>query len=223
MKRKLQSGEDSQGHLGVVKEVRWVQMCLNRGLCPQGIPKHSMLTPNQYFSGMSNLILIEADSENPNPLIILNQTRHMSSLSLSMEWADCLELDATLFKNMEQAQLTWLDWPAIENLHKNTRDFLLTRAATSSKKFKADQNNQIQRPPQVLKNRVASILISFMKDNCFCIKFQGGTCTQTGDHSINVKEITVKHSCAGCFWLKLPADSSHGAHACPNKNIFFGK
>ena len=231
MKRKLQSGEDSQGHLGVVKEIRWVQMCLNSGLCPQGRPKHSQMSPTQYFSGMSNLILIEASSEKPNFVIIINQTRHMSriaSLALSMEWSDCLELDATLFRNMEQAQLTWLEWPEIEKLHSVTKDFLLTRAATSgpsSKRFKeVDQRpSQNTNTNMNMKDRVSGILISFMKDQCFCIKFQSGRCPQKGDHLINVKDITVKHSCAGCCWLKLPEDSSHGAQTCPNKSSFFGK
>ena len=228
MKRKLQGGEENTNHLGVLHEVRWVHMYVASSLCPGGVQKHSLLTVNQYFSGMSNLILMESDPANPDYPVIRNKMRHMSkiaSLSLSRDWADCLELDATVFRNLEQAQLEWSDWPALQRLYSNTLEFLNTRSFASQShhhnKRQRSEDDQIPPTSKPTKDRIEGIQISFMRENVICIKFQSGRCPQNTDHVIVAKDLTVRHICAGCLWLKLPVDSSHGAKTCPNRSKFF--
>ena len=56
-----------------------------------------------------------------------------------------------------------------------------------------------------------------------CIKFQSKNCLMPSDHVIAGKDITLRHICAGCAWLRKTEDMSHGAKACPYKSQFFGK
>jgi hypothetical protein len=226
MKRKLVSNECSTGQIGVAREVRWLQMCLNHALCPNGIPKHKKLTQTQWFSGMSNLILTEMDPTKSSDASVLHMIKHLSrvaSLALSLPWSECLKFSAVLFRNLEAANIEWSDWERIEGLHNSALESIRTRSlaiSNNAKKAQKDANNPDAR--NLSRENAEGVPIIWMKDNHVCIRWQSDVCRENTDHTINGGTITLKHVCAVCSYLRKPDDMTHNGRNCPDKKQVFG-
>ena len=227
-KRKLLSNEKSTGHSGVAKEVRWPQMCINKSLCPNGIPPHENLTVPQYFCGMANLALIESDPDDPAGMVTINIIKHTSkvaSLALSWPWKDCIEFSAVLFRDMEAGQLEWQDWPKIDAVHHHATEWIKSRPQSSNKKPRLDTDKEgTQDNVRPNNGKIAGVEIDWMKKQSLCVKFQNGSCPLEVDHILNkATNISLKHACAVCLYLQKPTDTSHGARNCQFKKQVFSK
>ena len=221
LKRKLVSGEHTSGSQGVVIETRWPHHCISRVSC-QNPPSHDKLTMAQFFSGFCNKILMELDPSLENSELE-NKLRHLSTMAdiaINSPWNHVLSLNASLFRCLEQAQLSWNSWDTIQDwLDKSLSQ--LKHKNTNVKPGAAP--NHSDGPPQKQPRRddnVEGIPTEWMKEQKICIMFQLDRCRETGDHKTKGGNTILAHCCAGCLKSKKETVSSHGVKSCPNKHLF---
>ena len=133
-----------------------------------------------------------------------------------------MELSASLYRLLEQKNISWEDGPALQRWWTRALDGMKSKAAARGAGNRAaPQSGQPRKDdPSKPKTNVAGLPIVWMRDNKICIKFQTGACQETGDHT-TTSGITLKHLCGGCRKLNKPDDTSHCAKTCPFKSQFF--
>ena len=230
MKTKLKSGEHSSGSLDVLKEVYWPHHCVPKALLGGVTPPYSKLSPNQFYCGLINCILIEIPPEFQNTphVHMLKFTSLILKMNLTTTWTDVLAHCAEFFRNLEQAQLEWKNWDEIKEWHKSALDGLHAKNFASNQTAFRDRsatmpnisNHQTNQNTNQF-DKMFGLEVAWLKSNQICIKFQSGVCTFKTEHNTIKENITLRHICAGCEFLKAPADSSHGAKTCPKKSQFF--
>jgi len=224
MKTKLKSGEHSSGSLAVLREVYWPHHGLPPSRIHGQIPPYNQLSPVQFFCGLINTILIHTPpelrgSETYNKVKFAGM---IATMGLNTAWSDVLAHNAEFFRQLEQIQLDWKDWEAINRWHITAEEGLRAKnsSSTNQPNPKRPRPDQPHQQPEDLDFKIFGLEPSFMKANQICIKFQSGICSFTSDHNTIRENVTLRHICAGCEFLKKPADRSHNAKTCPNKALF---
>ena len=234
MKTTLKSGEHSLGSLAVLREVYWPHHGLPKARMNGQAPPYNQLSPVQFFCGLINAILVQTPPE-LNGTETINKVKFaglIATMALNNTWADVLSHNADFFRQLEQAQLDWTDYEAIRRWHLITEEGLRAKNSfnqnqpqPSAKRLKPDnQQPAVQGGGWGVQDKdfkVCGIEVSFMRLNQICIKFQTGKCTLTTDHNTIHENVTLRHICAGCVFLKKPEDRSHNSKTCPNKSQFF--
>ena len=187
-------------------------------------PHNSKLNPIQYFSGSLNKICSSISPEQrgsvtENQLLFLS---NIASQALIYKWEDVMELSASLYRLLEQKNISWEDGPALQRWWTRALDGMKSKAAARTGDRAPPQPGQPRKDdPSKAKTNVAGLPIVWMRDNKICIKFQTGACQETGDHTTTNGSVTLKHLCGGCRKLNKSDDTSHGAKTCPFKSQFF--
>ena len=125
---------------------------------------------------------------------------------------------------LEQKQLTWDNTAALQLWWDRALDNLKSKTAAAQHKYQqpvGGGNNNGNYGDKPKKTHLAGVSITWMQENAVCMKFQTGTCTESGPHTTARGNTTLKHVCAGCMKLGKPDDPSHCAKSCPNKAQFF--
>ncbi len=228
VKNKIKTGEIHSGTHEAIHYEPWPSHCINKMLCPNP-PPNAKLNPIQYFSGSLNKILATVDPSQRGS-VTENQLKFLASIanhSLIHRWEDILELSAGLYRLLEQKQITWDDPAALQTWWDRALDNMKSKtAANNSQQHGGNQPGGGMRygDKVVDKNKqglVAGLPVVWMQQNSFCIKFQTGSCTESGPHTTPKGNKMLKHACAGCSKIGKPDDTSHGAKECPNKTQFF--
>ena len=152
-----------------------------------------------------------------NQLLFLS---NIASQALIYKWEDILELSASLYRLLEQKHISWDDGPALHAWWTRALEGMKSKAAAQSVDRPRDQPRK-EEPSKPQKTNLAGLPVNWMRDNKLCIKFQTGSCKETGDHTTFNGSITLRHICGGCMKLNKPDDPSHSAKTCPNKSQFF--
>ena len=171
LKRKLIIGENSTGCSSILREISWPQQCNPRNLV-RTIPKHSELSPLHLFCGMVNKCLSKAPPSLSN-FTTQKQLRHtpnLASMVLSIPWADVLDHNASLFRNIEQAQLDWDSWEKIALWYLSSLKSLRMNSQLQppNKKLRSDLPDTAHNPSKNGRKTIEGLVIIWMRDNqCF--------------------------------------------------------
>ena len=222
LKRKLVSGEHSSGSQGVIRETRWPHHCLSR-VSTVSPPSYDKLSIAQFWSGFTNKIISELNPSLANTELE-NKLKHMSNMAnmaLTLPWDQVLAFNAVLFRCIEQQQLDWNDWDAIQDWHAKSLNQLKTYTVSNnglpgSQTLQPDNKKQKLDPASM----VVGLSRSWLMEQKFCIMFQLGKCKESADHKTKDGNITLVHHCGGCFKVNSTVATDHGAEVCPNKHLF---
>ena len=189
------------------------------------------LNPQEFAAGVITKMYVELDQSLAGSRIDnqLHAFMEIFKLALSSQFSDVQTLTTGLFTLLERRSLDWDHWEPIAAWLVRAKDTLRNR---SMEVLRDLQNRQFKRtadslphglPPAKVQNNgkgpIFGIPADWLKERLFCIRFQMGSCTHSGNHSNPDTKTggTVKHQCGGCFKIGKGDDSSHGMKTCPNK------
>jgi hypothetical protein len=221
LKRKLVSGENTSGIVGVTSEHYWPHQLVSKTSCLNPPPSNSKMSHLHYFSGLTNIIVssLPPDScavETENMLLFMAYTANMA---LRNDWPPVLDVIAAFFRGLEHGQLNWISWDKIEDFLVRAERQIRPRLAQNrnpdphhSPRGRSYQLDHDTKKPK--QEDVAGIPSEYFRSQKFCYLFNlASKCPEAGDHPIRGGRTILFHTCAGCF-KRDSTRQSHPASSC---------
>jgi hypothetical protein len=221
-RRKVISGQHSTSVDEVRAQVYWPHMLLDSVIQPTR-PEYDALSPVQFAAGFSALILMYMPVElNNSPWI--NMLRHynrLMSFAMASEWSAVLAFNAQFLHACENQQVSFRNWAAVKGWHDRHLDSVRLHHANSRKIPKnpkgdgSSNNNAADEFGDKRKKGPNFVPEAFLRSKHLCLKFQRGTCDETGNHQFGKVELV--HACGLCLHKDRGLFSDHGMKSCPKR------
>jgi hypothetical protein len=189
-------------------------------------PDYNALTPVQFTAGFSAFILMYLPEElNGTPWA--NMLRHYNCLmmfAMASDWSSVLAFNAQFLHSCENQQVSFKNWNAIKVWHDWHLDSVWLHGASKKKKpgkpgseGGADSGGGGEEEKK--KKNPNFVPESYLRSKKLCLKFQRGTCDETGNHTFSAIELV--HACGLCLYKNRGILGDHGLKACPKKEKGF--